>query len=277
MPDDRAESQDKEPDKQDQLDSYLWLGFPSVFLIWLGYGLLQGSLLPSDTSFDRLNALFSGLAFWGVIWAILLQKRELSFQRRELELTRQEVCGQKEELAMQSLTMRQQRFESTYFSLLNLYGDNINSSRIEAHVGGPPLIGRECFTYLVTQLKKQYTNLTELNDHWENRALCKKMFREFSETYRPLLGHYIRTMTAIIKFIDASDISDKQSYCDFIRAQLSSHELLLLFYGCASDVFNKDLQSLVQKYDLLKSMARADLFDPMHEDLWNRRRSPGPS
>ena len=38
--------------------------------------------------FGGVNALFSGLAFAGVIYAILLQRRELQLQREELALTR---------------------------------------------------------------------------------------------------------------------------------------------------------------------------------------------
>lgn len=41
--------------------------------------------------FGGLNTLFSGLAFIGVIYAIILQKEELGLQREELKLTREEL------------------------------------------------------------------------------------------------------------------------------------------------------------------------------------------
>ena len=41
--------------------------------------------------FGAVNTLFSGLAFAGVVYAILLQRKELALQRRELELTRAEL------------------------------------------------------------------------------------------------------------------------------------------------------------------------------------------
>lgn len=41
--------------------------------------------------FGAVNALFSGLAFAGLIYTVLLQREELSLQRKELELTRQEL------------------------------------------------------------------------------------------------------------------------------------------------------------------------------------------
>ena len=40
--------------------------------------------------FGAVNALFSGLAFAGVICAILLQREDLSLQRTELQLTREQ-------------------------------------------------------------------------------------------------------------------------------------------------------------------------------------------
>ncbi|MFZ2484707.1 MAG: hypothetical protein WAX80_00365 [Minisyncoccia bacterium] len=55
--------------------------------------------------FAGITAFFSGLAFLGVIGAILLQKDELSLQRKELKLTRKELertakTQEKSELAL---------------------------------------------------------------------------------------------------------------------------------------------------------------------------------
>ena len=48
--------------------------------------------------FGAINTLFSGLAFAGVVYAILLQRRELSLQRKELEYARKEYQRQAEAL-----------------------------------------------------------------------------------------------------------------------------------------------------------------------------------
>lgn len=45
--------------------------------------------------FGAVNALFSGLAFAGLIFTIILQKKELALQREELTDTRKELKGQK--------------------------------------------------------------------------------------------------------------------------------------------------------------------------------------
>lgn len=77
--------------------------------------------------FGGVNALFSGFAFAGVIYAIFLQKSELSLQRRELQYTRQELKGQKEQLENQNKTLQKQNFEETFFQLLRLHNDIVNS------------------------------------------------------------------------------------------------------------------------------------------------------
>jgi uncharacterized membrane protein YcjF (UPF0283 family) len=41
--------------------------------------------------FGAVGTIFSGLAFAGVIYAILLQRRDLELQRNELEMTREEL------------------------------------------------------------------------------------------------------------------------------------------------------------------------------------------
>ncbi len=51
--------------------------------------------------FGSVNALFSGLAFGGLIYAILLQRHELSLQREELKLQRQEMVASRGQLAAQ--------------------------------------------------------------------------------------------------------------------------------------------------------------------------------
>jgi len=50
-------------------------------------------------SFGGLTSLFSGFAFAGMIYAIIMQSKELELQREELALTRQELAASREEQA----------------------------------------------------------------------------------------------------------------------------------------------------------------------------------
>ena len=69
-------------------------------LVTLGYGAVIWRILgpwnSSGASWDTFGGgatpFFSGLALAGVIFAIILQSRELKLQRQELELTRTEIA-----------------------------------------------------------------------------------------------------------------------------------------------------------------------------------------
>ena len=81
----------------------------ALWLIWAGLSWLFGSLETRGQfgdSFGGLNALFSGLAFAGVIYAVLLQRRELQLQREELRLTREELRRGAEAQAQQAEMQR---------------------------------------------------------------------------------------------------------------------------------------------------------------------------
>ena len=95
-----------------------WLIFflITVLTTWL----LNGYLLYGDEQrgtfgdmFGAVNALFSGLAFAGIIYTILLQRTELELQREELRATRQEMARsalaqEKSEGALQSQVLATQ-------------------------------------------------------------------------------------------------------------------------------------------------------------------------
>lgn len=67
--------------------------FISLCIIVVWWYLPQLSLLSSipEIEYNALNTLFSGLAFAGVIFTVLLQKKELQLQREELSNTREEL------------------------------------------------------------------------------------------------------------------------------------------------------------------------------------------
>jgi hypothetical protein len=84
--------------------------------------------------FGSVNALFSGLAFAGIILTILLQSRELSLQRQELKDTREELkrsatAQERTEIA-QNRQAENQKISAKLSALNTLviyYGDIIQS------------------------------------------------------------------------------------------------------------------------------------------------------
>ena len=77
-----------------------------LLLVMWTYFMFVAFLYPEISSrglfgdmFGGINALFSGLAFFGVIYAIFLQRKELQLQRKELQLQRDELKLTRKELS----------------------------------------------------------------------------------------------------------------------------------------------------------------------------------
>src|SRR5262245_27407764 len=94
----------------------------SLLLSFVVYFYLVSCFYPkiSDRSnfgemFGGINALFSGFAFLGVIYTILLQKEELQLQRKELEQTREELkrTAEAQERSEQSLSKQAESLKLT--------------------------------------------------------------------------------------------------------------------------------------------------------------------
>lgn len=70
--------------------------------------------------FGAVNALFSGLAFAGLIYTIILQRRDLKLQRQEMK-------EQTREFKKENETLRIQRFENTFFNMLSQFQEVVNN------------------------------------------------------------------------------------------------------------------------------------------------------
>lgn len=92
----------------------LWLALVIFLAYWFSDKLLvPGAKLANiakfGDTFGALNALFSGLALAGVIYAMLLQRRELEYQRAEL---RRATTAQQEQAALLNIQQVQLRSQN---------------------------------------------------------------------------------------------------------------------------------------------------------------------
>lgn len=81
-------------------------GFGGFFNLWWN-NFDTAKAGQSADAFGAVNALFTGLAFFGVLLTIVLQRHELALQREELELTRVELKGSKEAQEHQATILQQ--------------------------------------------------------------------------------------------------------------------------------------------------------------------------
>lgn len=209
--------------------------------------------------FGAVNALFSGFAFAALFYAIWLQRYELRLQRLELKATRSELRGQKQQLERQNHTLKSQSFENTFFQMMSLHLGLV--STLQAQRSGSQIRGRDSFDAIWQGLR------TELGRLDPNRMKSVgEVSRQYSQVYkdsRQPTGHYFRSLYNIVKFIDRSDVNEKDVYTNLVRAQLSRDELLLLFYNCLSEEGSK-FKPFVEKYRLLKHLDKASLLSSSH-------------
>ena len=234
--------------------------------------------------FGAVNALFSGLAFAGLIYTIILQRhdlklqrRDLHYQRRELELTRKEMEEQTAEFEKQNETLKIQRFENLFYSMLNLQQQIVDGLRYDYYEdehstvpvkGGftrdrklvkREVVGREVFRYL-------FSDVLIVDNHSGTLYGYMQYLRYYGlEKYDGTLiptyfDHYFRHFYKIVQFVDSQGFSfeEKYRYLSFLRGTLSRYELVWLFYN-ALHPDSYRFKKFIEKYSLLKVL-RSDLL-----------------
>jgi len=262
----RCKFMTEEQTKQD--DKYKWLiiALVIVFLFWLASYPLATLIISNwddrgtfGDTFGAINALFSGFAFAGIVYTIILQKKELELQRLELIDTRKELsraadAHEKSEKA-QSAQFRIQQFERILFEateshkklLIDLELDEFNSIDSTQHFG----------------FKKATDNL--IRDTYEySRQLQTKFFtsRKFL-CYIPdnpvssfQLGHkvineYLESFLFLLDILeDSPDTKTKLQLSKFIYHKLNMNEKFLIGYMLEMDI-NKRITSKGKQYEEL--------------------------
>lgn len=226
--------------------------------------------------FGAVNALFSGLAFAGLIYTIILQRRDLELQRNdlrlqreELALTRQEMEDQTAEFEKQNETLRIQRFENTFFNMLSQFQEVVNNLSTTARVRSEDVEfkGREVFPVLFTNATV-YVDIPKggmkRQSFWGMGHAIEKLGLEgYMHSELPTqFDHYFRLLYRILKFVRTSPLitrfEDEYEYTSILRATLSRYELVWLYYNGLTYGQNK-LKPLIERYAMLKNL-RNDLL-----------------
>lgn len=268
------------PEKDNSVGKYSFWAFIGVIILWGATFLLlwferdsaeRGQL---GDMFGMVNALFSGLAFAGLILTLVLQKKELTLQREELEQTRGEFVEQ-------NRTMKRQRFENTFFNLLSMQQHITDSLEYECPDGAYMFEakGREVF-------KKFYKEKNNFNDSYGVRGFLQtKRSEDFSHyTDIEVFNHYFHFFDGIVNYVDSSDLleqSERYQYAVMLRNTLSDSERYLLFYYYAAcggwhkvmaeeyalfyDVNSKELAK-PEHYELFAASAYNHYVEPVKED-----------
>lgn len=233
----------------------LAIGLVAVFLLYAIQAYpnkLEAALLGPWGDFfgGTLNPILSTFTVLALLYTIFLQRRELEESSRAI---------------------RQQNFEATFFKMLEMHNSILNSINLNILNFLPPrqLQGRDCFVHFFQEvLKRDFTDAggsSTSEDDVEQRNILDAVIISFWGDVLGELGHYYRYLYNLIKFVAAHN-GDRALYMKIVRAQLSNHELALLFYNCISD-HGENMKPFVEKYSLLKHMPDDLFLDPSHKAL----------
>jgi hypothetical protein len=212
--------------------------------------------------FGAVNALFSGLAFAGLIFTMHVQRKELSMQRQELALQRHELAASREvmkeqqgSLASQAQTLQDQRFEGTLFSLLDSHLRAVDSIYYSRHLD-VRFTGRAAIEAVVAdafQVAYAYASSLRGDEEDNEKDILAAISRHLSGFYATN-SSFFTGLEVMLHFVGDSTHSDKARYLVLLNSQLSlrDHQLLMLI---ALGEKHRNVRALINKFGLLHRFA----------------------
>ena len=231
----------------------LFAGF-IVFDVWLLNFLLGinpelfGGRGTFGDVFGASNALFSGFALTGIIYAVLLQRAEIRLAKDELKRTKQIFEKQSESLSLQNAETRKQIFENTFFQLIGVF-TNITEN-LDLVSGQRTTRGKDVVTIFESRLQAQERGLRRAGSPHGYREAYDALYSNEQND----LGHYFRILYTVIVFVHTSEVSNKKFYTNILRAQLSNSELHLLLYNGLSKHGVEKLKPLLEQYEFFDNL-----------------------
>lgn len=240
--------------------------------------------------FGVINSLFSGLALAGIILTILLQRKELKYQRQELRDTR-------EEFRVQNETLKIQRFENTFFHLLDQLHQIVNAIDFTYHTKKKKEQAKS-FSQMVVRRDSPLEDLESVTIN--GRDVFRFKYNKLSESInnedtdfkviylshygqaKADFGHYFRTLYRILKIVDETDFfydgstgeneifQIKYRYASILRAQISDYELGWIFYNCLSENGIEKFKPLIEKYSFFNNLPHELIPNSNHLKLYNK-------
>ncbi len=242
-----------------------------VVAIWLIYW-IAAILLEKDSStraefgdmFGAINALFTGLAFAGLIVTIIMQSKELKFQGEQLKIQGDELRNQNQQLELQAKelkvqsdalisstnefieqnkTLKRQRFETTFFNLLELRNENLRNHDLS----------RRIVAGLEERIDMPYHSHEK--SFWYFYDCCNDIFTEQGSW--KFTNTYFSNLLGILQFVENSTLIDEKEqsyYISILFAFLTAIEKRFVFYYIPfckhSEPMNIRLQDLYKKYKI---------------------------
>ncbi len=212
--------------------------------------------------------LFSLAGFLMMYGAYKMQQEDLRLTRKEMKQTRKEFKTQNE-------TLKRQEFESTFFHLLELHHQIVNSIFFQSDDDNS-YHGRHYFSWAFQKMNHSYKEkrgLYEMYPSMNNlspKQIDVKCVQEsLNDNFQEIevnIGHYFKNIFQTLRLLDKSILSaeEKMDFAKLLSAQLSNDELNLLLYYCIYNVEDKELRELAFRYGIFDTINPNTLLNEAH-------------
>ncbi len=156
--------------------------------------------------FGSVNALFSGLAFVGLICTLLVKMKELKAQREELSMTRCVMNDQKKIMDEQRDQISIQNFESGFFQVLKMHTGTIEELMLELP-RGRAYEGNSCFLQYSEIIYNKFSASKYPKDTLMKKVeVLKHSIDRANYDLRVPFFLYIMSVLSLFSYIENSDI-----------------------------------------------------------------------
>lgn len=200
-----------------------------------------------------LNALFSSLAFGGVLltifWQITENKKQRDDEHRmQFESVFFSMTNTLERIVSE---LRVKRDEDNVVFGESLWDEDNGNTDDGIQIKDQIVKGREVFKYLYEEIQPSIAEV-----------VVKGGIDAFEQRMTGIFDSYFRYLYRILKYIDDSNLINpevKYQYAGILRAHLSYMELPFIYYNCLSSYGRDKMKPLVEKYHLLKNIREVKL------------------
>jgi hypothetical protein len=225
-------------------------------ILWLNWPIKDFSLARSmlfGESFTLINTLFSGLAFAALILTIYLQRHELAESQE---------------------TFRKERFEDSFYRLLDYYRKNLDDIKIIDHKADLRHDGVAALMFVIRKLNAAMQRYSPFLGTGDPDDLKVYYFKLYVETQRILSRQtrYLGTLECLLEHIEHElpTYEARQPYWRILMSQLTIFEVKYIFYICLVAPAGDNLRELVHRSDLARHRIIESTINHHHLDFYQQ-------
>ena len=202
--------------------------------------------------------------------ATQITQKAIKLQSQELRLQRTELAETREVFKEQSMTLKIQQFENTFFSMLGVYNQIISGMDIivtkkfstgkKSETKSMSIFNRDDTT------REEFQHMQEIHSgkdffkhlHYNIRDQItlhprkrKDIFEYYYDEFDIDFEGYYSLMYQILIRIDNCPFDNKQEYLDILASQISSKERELITYFEKAERLDVELLALLKKYKII--------------------------